>query len=78
MKAIILVEGTKVKERLYTFAPGDYVEVADGELVNLRGRVQSVDGEKVVVLPDHEELKRKLYSFLSLELKSISVEIVER
>uniref|UniRef100_A0A915A8U5 Transcription elongation factor SPT5 n=5 Tax=Parascaris univalens TaxID=6257 RepID=A0A915A8U5_PARUN len=54
------LEGTRVKERAYTFAPGDYVEVADGELVNLRGRVQSVDGEKVVVLPDHEDLKEAL------------------
>lgn len=61
---LISVEGTRVKERAYTFAPGDYVEVADGELVNLRGRVQSVDGEKVVVLPDHEDLKVHAVSLL--------------
>lgn len=47
----------KVKDLSYIFSPGDYVEVADGELVNLRGRVQSVDGEKIVMLPDHEDLK---------------------
>ncbi|MFH4973391.1 hypothetical protein AB6A40_000100 [Gnathostoma spinigerum] len=54
------LEGTKIKDRQYSFAPGDYVEVADGELVNLRGRVQSLDGDKVVVLPDHEDLKEPL------------------
>lgn len=54
---VFTVEGMKVKDLSYIFAPGDYVEVADGELVNLRGRVQSVDGEKVVMLPDHEDLK---------------------
>lgn len=47
----------KVKDLSYIFSPGDYVEVADGELVNLRGRIQSVDGEKIVMLPDHEDLK---------------------
>lgn len=46
-----------MKDLSYIFSPGDYVEVADGELVNLRGRVQSVDGEKIVMLPDHEDLK---------------------
>ncbi|VBB26096.1 unnamed protein product [Acanthocheilonema viteae] len=54
------LEGMKVKDLSYIFSPGDYVEVADGELVNLRGRVQSVDGEKIVMLPDHEDLKEPL------------------
>lgn len=62
------LEGTKIKDRAYTFAPGDYVEVVEGELVNLRGRVQSVDGDKVVVLPDHEELK-ELLTLNSSELR---------
>ncbi|VDO23753.1 unnamed protein product, partial [Brugia timori] len=54
------LEGMKVKDLSCIFSPGDYVEVADGELVNLRGRVQSVDGEKIVMLPDHEDLKEPL------------------
>lgn len=59
----------KVKDLSYIFSPGDYVEVADGELVNLRGKVQSVDGEKIVMLPDHEDLK--VFSFL-FSKKSVS------
>ncbi|VDN00933.1 unnamed protein product [Thelazia callipaeda] len=54
------LEGVKIKDSSYIFAPGDYVEVADGELVNLRGRIQSVDGEKIVMIPDHEDLKEPL------------------
>uniref|UniRef100_A0A0N5AR43 Transcription elongation factor SPT5 n=1 Tax=Syphacia muris TaxID=451379 RepID=A0A0N5AR43_9BILA len=54
------LENTKVTNRVCKFSPGDFIEVADGELVNLRGKVQSVDGEKVVVIPDHEELKEPL------------------
>ena len=48
--------------------PGDNVEVIDGELVNLRGKVQSVDVEKVVILPEHEDLKKPL-TLNSFELR---------
>lgn len=51
------VESTTVKDNTHLFAPGDNVEVTEGELVNLRGKVVSVDGPKVVMLPDHEDLK---------------------
>lgn len=64
------MEGTKIKDRACIFAPGDYVEVAEGELVNLRGRIQSVDCEKVVMIPDHEALKVciNLYRFIIIIL----------
>ncbi|GMR48595.1 hypothetical protein PMAYCL1PPCAC_18790 [Pristionchus mayeri] len=54
------LELTSVSESAHSFAPGDMVEVAEGELVNLMGRIQSVDGDKVVILPEHEDLKEPL------------------
>lgn len=56
---------TAVKEKAHTFSPGDNVEVAEGELVNLRGKVQSVDGDKVVMLPVHEDLKVRFSSLFT-------------
>jgi transcription antitermination factor NusG len=50
------VESTHLREKRHNFAPGDNVEVTDGELANLRGRIQSIDGDKVVILPEHEDL----------------------
>ncbi|EPB67762.1 Supt5 repeat protein [Ancylostoma ceylanicum] len=54
------LESTTIKDNTHFFAPGDNVEVTEGELVNLRGKVVSVDGPKVVMMPDHEELKEPL------------------
>lgn len=51
------VKSTSVREKGNTFAPGDNIEVIEGELMNLRGKVMSVDGDEVVILPDHEDLK---------------------
>lgn len=39
------------------FAPGDNVEVIEGELINLQGKIVSVEGNKIVMLPFHEDLK---------------------
>lgn len=36
--------------------PGDVVEVTEGDLMNLQGKVVSVDGNTVTVLPRHEDL----------------------
>ena len=38
-------------------APGDVVEVCDGELMHLQGKVVGVDGDVVTVLPNHEDLQ---------------------
>lgn len=38
-------------------APGDVVEVCDGELMHLQGKVVGVDGDVVTVLPNHEDLE---------------------
>ena len=36
---------------------GDIVEVSEGELIHLQGKVISVDGNKITMLPKHEDLK---------------------
>lgn len=40
----------------HTFSTGDNVEVCQGELMNLQGKVLSIDGNMVLVMPKHEEL----------------------
>lgn len=57
------LENTILKEKGHNFIPGDNIEVMDGELVNLKGKVQSVDGNKVILMPDHEELKVHFLNF---------------
>ncbi|KAI6197614.1 hypothetical protein M3Y94_01245500 [Aphelenchoides besseyi] len=59
---------TKIKEDLNVFVVGDVVKVAEGELTNLRGTVQSVEKDAVIMMPDHEELKKPL-KFNSSELR---------
>ncbi|PAV82930.1 hypothetical protein WR25_00956 isoform B [Diploscapter pachys] len=54
------LETTTVREKGHSFAPGDVVEVVEGELVNLKGKVESVDGEKIIMMPEHEDLKEPL------------------
>ena len=36
--------------------PGDMVEVCEGSLVNLQGKVLSINGDAVIIMPKHEEL----------------------
>lgn len=44
-------------EKEIKFASGDKVEVAEGELIHLQGKVIAVDGSRVTVLPNHPQLK---------------------
>lgn len=53
----ISVANTTIEEKSHSFASGDNIEVSEGELLNLRGKVISVDGDKIVMMPDHEDLK---------------------
>lgn len=55
------LETATIRDKTHNFAPGDNIEVIEGELVNLRGKVLSIDGDKVVIRPDHEDLK--VFSF---------------
>lgn len=45
------------EETRHTFGPGDVVKVLEGELMDLKGKVLSVDGNKITILPKHEDLK---------------------
>ena len=47
---------TRIKDNLNVFIVGDVVEVVEGELSNLRGKVQSIEKEGIVILPDHADL----------------------
>ena len=55
-------------EEQHNIAPGDNVEVVDGELVNLMGKVTRVDGVRVSIKPKHDDLKDEL-EFFANELK---------
>jgi len=44
-------------EVTHNFANGDMVEVCEGELIHLQGRVIRIDGNKITMLPKHEDLK---------------------
>ena len=44
-------------EERHTFVTGDVVEVAEGDLANLKGTVLSIDGNKITIMPKHDDLK---------------------
>lgn len=46
----------KTDSPLHSFSTGDKVEVCEGELMNLQGKILSIDGNVIKVLPDHKEL----------------------
>lgn len=52
----------------HSFSNGDNVEVCEGELINLQGKIVSIDGNMIMVMPKHEELKEAL-EFQSTELR---------
>jgi len=56
------------QEAATAFTAGDMVEVVEGELANLHGKVLAIEGTKVTILPRHEELKDPL-EFQSTELR---------
>ena len=50
----------------HNFSPGDIVEVTEGELVNLQGKIISIDRNKITMLPKHEDLKVDYCNTLSI------------
>ncbi|CAG9767727.1 unnamed protein product [Ceutorhynchus assimilis] len=52
----------------HSFSAGDNVEVCEGELINLQGKIMSIDGSMITILPKHEDLKDPLV-FQANELK---------
>ena len=63
-----LSENTLTEDKGHSFAVGDNVEVVEGELAHLQGKVINVDGNKITILPKHEDLTDPL-DFPSHELK---------
>ena len=54
---VVPEQKTGQSEVTHTFATGDVVQVAEGELVHLQGTVITVDGNKITMMPKHEDLK---------------------
>ncbi|XP_071182024.1 transcription elongation factor SPT5-like isoform X2 [Mytilus edulis] len=63
-----LIQEKPAGEVTHNFIPGDVVEVSEGELVHLQGKIISIDGNKITMLPKHEDLKDPL-EFQANELK---------
>ncbi|RWS12398.1 transcription elongation factor SPT5-like protein, partial [Dinothrombium tinctorium] len=61
-------ENTVNDEKSHGFSPGDNVEVCEGELVHLQGKVVAIDGSKITMIPKHEDLKDPL-EFQAHELR---------
>ncbi|KAF5280109.1 hypothetical protein FQA39_LY18143 [Lamprigera yunnana] len=56
------------KTLTHTFSAGDNVEVCEGELINLQGKIITIDGNMITVMPKHEDLKDALI-FQASELR---------
>lgn len=65
---LTLSEATIADDKGHSFAPGDNVEVCEGELSRLTGKILSIDGNKITMMPYHEDLKIPL-DFPAHELK---------
>lgn len=55
-------------DKSHNFVPGDVVEVCQGELIHLTGTIIGIDGDKIRMMPNHEELKEPI-EFMAAELK---------
>jgi transcription elongation factor SPT5 len=70
--SIRVVAGTADKDDLaHNFSTGDNVEVMEGELMNLQGRVLAVDGAKITIQPKHEDLKEPLEFQVHVHLRAV-------
>ncbi|XP_058789621.1 transcription elongation factor SPT5-like [Phymastichus coffea] len=63
-------EGISIKDStvFHKFSPGDKVEVREGELMHLQGKIISIDGNNIMVQPSHKDLTDPI-EFLPHELK---------
>lgn len=48
------------EDKSHCFFVGDNIEVTEGELIHLQGKVIAVDGGKITMMPKHEDLKDPL------------------
>ncbi|XP_001600437.1 transcription elongation factor SPT5-like [Nasonia vitripennis] len=55
-------------DQMCNFSTGDKVKVNEGELIHLQGKIVSIDGNKIMVMPSHEELNEPI-EFMARELR---------
>ncbi|KAJ9580689.1 hypothetical protein L9F63_024134, partial [Diploptera punctata] len=60
--------GGKDEAAAHNFSTGDNVEVCEGELMNLQGKILAIDGSLITVMPKHQHLNEPL-EFQASELK---------
>ena len=65
---IQLSESIIAEDKGHSFAPGDNVEVCEGELAHLQGKIITIDGNKITMIPKHEDLTDPL-DFQAHELR---------
>ena len=53
----VVAETKSTQEHSHNFAQGDSVEVIEGELIHLQGKIITVSGNTIQVMPKHEDLK---------------------
>jgi transcription elongation factor SPT5 len=53
----VIPKAKSSSEVIHNFESGDMVEVCEGELIHLQGKVIKIDGNKITVMPKHEDLK---------------------
>lgn len=46
----------------HSFSAGDNVEVCEGELMNLQGKILAIDGHLITIMPKHEDLHVSLHN----------------
>ncbi|CAG2112451.1 unnamed protein product [Medioppia subpectinata] len=63
-----LSESTIAEDKGHSFSPGDTVEVCEGELAHLLGKIITIDGNKITMIPRHEDLTDPL-DFQAHELR---------
>lgn len=52
----------------HSFSAGDNVEVCQGELMNLQGKILAIDGNMITVMPKHEDLTVSILIVILFEL----------
>ena len=58
-------------------APGDMVEVCEGQLMHLQGKVINVEGDVITIMPKHDDLK-VLYMLTYIPAYTVYYCIVEK
>jgi transcription elongation factor SPT5 len=64
-------------DKSHNFMPGDVVEVRSGELIHLTGSVIGIDGDKIRMVPNHEELKVCIFFFIKSKFYHLKAETIQ-